>query len=322
MACFACCCDTFCPIDYSIPSLPKELLEPGWDETQEVIYTYQFHNEMSYRREVEFADKKRKVALFTQIMSIHVVSPVCLLCIPCHCLQGQAESKTIPHNTAQSIWSRRLALTRNGIVYRTLTKNNMGPDNGNCCASCCGIVDTYPHLVIPQTTKTVPYEKVQDVRIKEAVGSTQIVWCCCGSEQIANVDNKIEIDTSGRGIELSVDGLIAAEHLKKTIFALKNGREVPAPVQGVLSGSVSASNAVSHQVAMMTENKTSTYSAPRSVEMSRVGVSAPSVDASASSAVMLQAISSLNQTLSAQHAELIQHLRESNNLLRQIASKN
>ena len=155
---------------------------------------------------------------------------------------------------------------------------------------------------------------MQDVRIKKAVGSTQIVWCCCGSEQVANVDNKIEIDTSGRGIELSVDGLIAAEHLKKTIFALKNGREVPAPVQGVLSGSVSASNAVSHQVAMMTENKTSTYYAPRSVEMSRVGVSAPSVDASASSAVMLQAISSLNQTLSAQHAELIQHLRESNNL--------
>lgn len=127
---------------------------------------------------------------------------------------------------------------------------------------------------------------------------TCVVWCEHRRKQIS----------------LTLHGIEAAEHLKSAVFALKNGRELPALTYGVSSGSVQSAGARSHQIAMRAGKSNASGSnsaptaAPVSVQMSRME---PKLAAGGFEA--------LQRELQREHSELMQAMNEQTALLSRIA---
>jgi len=167
----------------------------------------------------------------------------CILSFPC--LVGNYfyfdTFRTLKYeNTIELTYSRRVGITKDGIVFKQLRTEPMSYDPMNICAACCCAIGRFPEEAHQSTTKIIPIDRVQDIKVEEPAGGTrQIVYLsgCLPSEQgemIPDVDSRVYISTAGDvGAELEVYGLVAGAHLRDTVIALKNGRPMPPPIEGV-----------------------------------------------------------------------------------------
>ena len=264
----------------NLPPVPKHLLSDPWTEDDEALVHFTFHNNLSAQRDADIEYHQAKMKILTQCCSTHVFCPVyAIFCLPYQVLSLDKQKEAMAHNAVQNRYKRYVALGRNGILYKTVEIRPMGTMPGNCEDDCCCIYDTHDVLRKPASSKTIPFEKIQDVRVQDASGA-QVVGCCdcCLTESFPYVDSKTMVDTSGRGIELNLSGLENPKFFKKCVLAMKNGRELPAleGQKGVYSHfqDLKKVDTRSHQIALM-EGKSRGRSidapAPADIEMTRKG---------------------------------------------------
>eukprot|EP00505_MAST-04D_sp_SCG-Rhode-Island_P001472 Stramenopile-MAST_4_protein_1472 len=259
-----------CTIDTTPPQIPKRLLHDPFTGDDEVVRTFEFQNEKSFSTHVGVDFKTVKVR--TCLLSITPFPPL-FLCTPCIPQYIEKQKELIRVNRVEELWCRRLAVTKNGVVYKQLPRHPMGGDPANCMTGCCCQYEQHEALEKGAEAKTIPFEKIQDVKVTGAQGATVINYCgCCCSDTFKNVDVKVEVDTSGEGIELTLYGIKAPDHFKKVVLAMKNGRplpDIPIDLEGVSGGSTSV---MSYAAAARRPTR---EVAPTTVEMSRIGISLP-----------------------------------------------
>lgn len=259
------------------PTVPDYLLEDPWTEDDELLLEFEFQNAVTYGVDIRKWERQWYSQMATMAF-IPYTWPILILCGPCLCIRGfPKEKKRKEHNLVQDLWKRRVGISQNGIVYKELVTRPMGADPANCLpACCCCIYDTHPALRTSKTSKTLPFEKIQDAMVTDAQGATVVaVCCCCCPATFPNVDSVVEVDTAGSGIEMRLKGLVAPDFFKKAVLAMKNGRPLPdaSDIPGVrASGRKVAGHGMSHQVALMAGGKrASSNVAPVAIEMSRSG---------------------------------------------------
>lgn len=291
-------------IDTTPPQIPKRLLHDPFTDDDEVVRRFEFQNEKSFSTHVGVDFKTVKVSTCTSIWVgplMGVPTPLCLPCVPRY-IEKQRE--LIRVNRVEELWCRRLAVTKNGVVYKQLPRRPMGGDPANCMTGCCFCqYEQHEALEKGAEAKTIPFEKIQDVKVTGAQGARVINYCgCCFTDTFKNVDVKVEIDTAGSGIELTLYGIKAPDHFKKVVLAMKNGRplpDIPIDLEGVSGGSNSV---MSHAAAARRPTRDM---APTTVEMSRMGISLPR--GGNTDPALVAAIERQNKIL-AEHTELLKRI--------------
>ena len=267
-----------------------------------VIVEFLFQNEKSYPINVGVAFANFKASLSCIFLNPYIL-PFVIFCSPCIPKCVSVNKEVIRLNQIENLWRRRLALTKNGVVHKTLPAHIYGPDPKTPCSSCLFLYGRHPALIQGGSAKTIPLEKVQDVSIRKAIGESVVTICCCFPQSFPNIDDVVDIDTSGKGIELSVTGLINGEFLKKAIFALKNGRPL-LPTEGepgIVLGEADRSKFGSFSNHVKNPYPILHNVAPRSVEMSRVPREGATNDA------LIAAIEAQNNILR-QHTVLLEKI--------------
>ena len=143
-------------------------------------------------------------------------------------------------NAIEEIYSRRVGITKDGVVFKQLRTKPVTYDPMDPGAECCCNFGRFKEEEHQSTTKVIPPAQVQDIKVEEPAGGTRQIVNCCGcvpqevGELIEDVDSKVYISTAGDiGAELVVYGLINGPHLRDTVIALKNGKPMPPPAEGV-----------------------------------------------------------------------------------------
>lgn len=143
-------------------------------------------------------------------------------------------------NAIEEIYSRRVGITKDGVVFKQLRTEPVTYNPMNGGAECCCDIGRFPEEAHQSTVKVVPIDRIQDIKVEEPAGGTRQIVQCCGcipsevGELIPDVDAKVYISTAGDiGAELVVYGLKAPQNLRDTVTALKAGRPMPPPVDGV-----------------------------------------------------------------------------------------
>ena len=103
----------------------------------------------------------------------------------------------------------------------------MDSDPTNCWTDICWKYEQHEALERGGTAKTIPFDKIQDVRVKEARGAEVVEYCWCGAESFKYADERVDVDGVGRHIELIVYGIKHSDHFRKTVLALKHGKPLP-----------------------------------------------------------------------------------------------
>ena len=299
-----------------------ELLTSPWTEDDGVIREFLFAHDASLEQQMavwEFTYDPTNQCLTSL--------PFGVLCFPI----GMACYDTVHtleyENLVEQLYARRLAVTKDGIMYKTLRKKPMTYDPTNPCAACCCAIGKFKDGEIGASSKVIPFDRVQDVRTEQAAGGTRRivqVGGCLPFEQgamIPDVDASCDVDTAGFGIELMVPGLVNAPNFRTTVLALKHGRELPPLEKGVVEGStdMSALRAPPSRAEMKRTSssaKMMRYApAPESLEMSRVTEEHTellrSIDASLAKLVSLTEKSSLRQNAGAEAADEVSFTRVS-----------
>lgn len=284
---------------------PKRLSESPWTDEDEVIVEFFFQNEKSYAVNVAKNWKSYQSGMYACFMIPHTL-PFAILSLPFWPHMLSANRKKIRFNEVETLWTRRLAITKNGIAYKTLPAHMYGPNPAQPCSGCCCIYSKNPSLIKGATSKTIPFEKIQDAAIRYATGQTVVNICCCIPTSFPNIDDVVSIDTSGAGIELTIVGLTNADYFKKAVLALKNGRPLP-PTSGVRGISVGIAEPSSHMMDRTTGNRvypaTAVGPAVRAMEMTRL----PRQDGRSTDNALLAAIEAQNNILR-QHTVLLERI--------------
>jgi len=229
----------------SMMEVREGLLENPWTKEDSLLREFHFHNESTFEQVMQVWDFEHH----TMTLLCCQVPPWCLwlpiVCLPCICfsfatLPSQREKQGA--NTVEELWSRRIGVTSSGIVVKSLKKEMMEANPAACCAVCFCDYGRYPENAIGASTKIIPFDRVQDVRVTEPGGGTRQIIKLCGfypyevGPMIADVDSVTEIDTAGAGIELTVKGLIDGHSLREAVMALKEGRSMPPLRKGARDG--------------------------------------------------------------------------------------
>ena len=230
----------------SMADVRPELLESPWNEDDGVIREYLFAHDATLKQKMEVWEfQNDPVNLCMQC------PPCCLpagaICLPLQYAYYDMSHQMQYQNLIEELYARRLAVTKDGIVYKTLRKKPMALDPTNPCAACCCAIGRFKDNEIGASSKVIPFDRVQDVRTEQAAGGTRRIvqfGGCCPCEQgdmIADVDASCDVDTAGYGIELMVPGLANAPNFRTTVLALKHGRELPPLDDGVIEGTADPS---------------------------------------------------------------------------------
>jgi hypothetical protein len=222
--------------DFYMDAVPERLNVSPWTEQDDVLFEYKIDYDIMWHRTL-YLRKRTEVATCTAgICSTCGISLFCMLgCLPCHLITLEGNNERLKHNTREAMRSVRVALSRDGVCIKTLPQSMMGPNPADPCGECFAKFDLHEHLKIPATTKIIPYEKIQDVRVVDAHGADNIVYfCCASSEQVPRVTTRVEVDTSGAGLEWFTEGIVEAHHFKDTIMAMKYGKPLPSACDGVI----------------------------------------------------------------------------------------
>lgn len=215
------------------------LLESGWTEDDGLIRWYTYHHEATLARYMQVWEYNHEP------MNLYagLCFPLGLLCLPCLCcdLASYSTKRTMTYeNTIENTFSRRVGITKDGIVFKQLRTEPVTYDPMNMCAVCCCATGRFPEEATQSSTKVIPIDRVQDIKVEEPAGGTRQIVSCCGciprevGDLIPDVDAYVHISTAGDvGAELVVYGLTAASHLRDTVIAIKAGRPMPPPVDGV-----------------------------------------------------------------------------------------
>ncbi len=267
----------------SPPTVPNYLLADPWTEDDELLLEFDFQNHVSYDVKIRKWERNWWAEVGT-MLAIPFAWPFLILCGPCNIVRGFPKQKEMKeHNLVQDLWKRRVGISRNGIVYKELVTHPMGVNPTNCWQGCCCcIYDTHPALRRSKTSKTLPFEKIQDASVTDAQGATAIACCGCGCPAtFPNVDSVVKVDTAGSGLEMILVGLVAPDFFKKAVLAMKNGRHLPdaSDIPGVrVFDRKAAGNGTSHQVALIAGSKqtssnvdSGSHRVPKAIEMTRTG---------------------------------------------------
>ena len=98
---------------------PKRLSESPWTDEDEVIVEFFFQNEKSYAVNVAKNWKSYQSGMYACFMIPHTL-PFAILSLPFWPHMLSANRKKIRFNEVETLWTRRLAITKNGIAYKTL----------------------------------------------------------------------------------------------------------------------------------------------------------------------------------------------------------
>lgn len=225
-----------------------ELLESPWTEDDGVIREFFFNNEESHDHDMQVwefnSDPIRGVK---QCFGPCIIPG--LLCLPLGFACLDVNRKMYDENQRERLWSRRLAVTKDGIHYKVLRQKPLTHNPTNACAACCCDVGRYKDREIGAQSKLIPYDRLQDVRTELPAGGTRRITQICGicpveeGEMITDVDATCEVDTAGGGLELSLPGLVNAPNFRACAIALKHGRDLPPLEEGTAPGTFQASAA-------------------------------------------------------------------------------
>jgi hypothetical protein len=131
--------------------------------------------------------------------------PFTWVCLPC-CITSLL---LIGPNTRGEVMAEHAALTQDGIIYKIdRHKTGLRLD----CQD------------VGAVTKTVPYDRIQDVQVMEPAGSSGP--CCC---MVPNVLSTVNIQTAAQGgpaPELSLTGVKDPHELRKMLQVLKRGESL------------------------------------------------------------------------------------------------
>jgi len=225
-----------------------ELLESPWDEEDGVIREYLFAHDATLKQKMEVWEFQNDP------VNLCIAAPPCCLPLSAICVPIQYAYYNMNHdmqyqNLIEELYARRLAVTKDGIVYKTLRKKPTAFDPTNPCAACCCAIGRFKDNEIGASSKVIPFDRVQDVRTEQAAGGTRRIIQAGGcypyeqGDMIADVDASCDVDTAGYGIvpELMVPGLANAPNFRTTVLALKHGRELPPLDDGVIEGTADPS---------------------------------------------------------------------------------
>lgn len=302
----------------ALPPPPAYLLADPWTEDDEALVHFTFNNAASAQRDADKAYRQVKQNICDSI----ACCCWCGLGLSCLLSLGRQE-EMIAHNTVQKKYMRHAALSRNGVMYKEVETRPMGVMPGNCCDQCCCIYGTHDVLRRPASSKTIPFEKIQDVRVQQASGADVLAYCgCCSPETFKRVDTVCEVDTAGSGIEIRFLGLENPDFFKKCVLAMKNGRPLP-PLDGKrgvraseFGKGVVASDVRSHQVHLMAGTKrASSAAAPVKMEMSRMSLDSNRGGNSRGEYVRLVAAMESQNDILREHTALLQRIAEKSTVL-------
>ena len=236
----------------TLADVRPELLESPWNEDDGVIREYLFAHDATLKQKMEvweFQNDPVNVCMQIQLYdcTIWVCLPFGVICVPLQYAYYDMHHQMQYQNLIEELYARRLAVTKDGIVYKTLRKKPMAFDPTKPCAACCCAIGRFKDTEIGESSKVIPFDRVQDVRTEQAAGGTRRIvdiGGCCPYERgdmIADVDASCDVDTAGYGIELMVPGLANAPNFRTTVLALKHGRELPPLDDGVIEGTADPS---------------------------------------------------------------------------------
>ena len=308
----------------ALPPPPAYLLADPWTEDDEVLVHFTFNNAASAQRDADKAYREVKQAICACIPATMCCAPLyCLFALPCQLLSLGRQEEKIAHNQVQWKYMRHAALSRNGVMYKTVEIRPMGVMPGSSCDGCCCIYGTHDVLRLPASSKTIPFEKIQDVRVQQASGADVLAYCgCCSPETFKRVDTVCEVDTAGSGVEIRFLGLENPDFFKKCVLAMKNGRPLP-PLDGKrgvraseFGKGVVASDVRSHQVHLMAGTKrASSAAAPVKMEMSRMSLDSNRGGNSRGEYVRLVAAMESQNDILREHTALLTRIAEKSTVL-------
>eukprot|EP00947_MAST-08B_sp_MAST-8B-sp1_P001528 g1528.t1 len=218
--------------------VPERLRASPWRESDEVIREYFFINSRQFDHAMEskyWGDKDMNCLFQACPFSLLcvVLGPLCCMPLSQACRATGCTDRSwnaAAFNQAETLYVRRLALTRHGVAFKTLPKEPLG--TVTCSESCTGQYRPHPSLNVGASSKVIPYDRIQDVKITEAAGGKVKQFCCSTYGTILDVATKVELDTAGAGIELTLEGVVDGENFRESVIALKHGAALPAASEG------------------------------------------------------------------------------------------
>lgn len=222
-----------------------ELLVSPWTEDDGVIREYSFMNEEhleTWLKKWEFENSPKNA-----VMKMGPLDYICICAPIARCVYYESNRDFAIQNMVEQLWRRRVAVTKDGIVYKEIRSAPVTLDPANPCAMCCCATGRYKENELGATMKVFPFDRIQDVAFEAPAGGTRQMIAACGccpndvGEMIPDVATRVDISTAGgTGVELQIFGLVNGQNLRKTALALKNGRDMPPLEEGMTEGSTSA----------------------------------------------------------------------------------
>ena len=220
------------------------LLESPWTEEDGVIREYFFLNERSFEQKIKVWEFQNNPT-YQAAQCPPCLCPLAALCFICSTASYDMNREMYHENLIEDMWRRRVAVTKDGIVYKQMRTQPLTLDPTNPCACCTCATGRFKETEQGASTQVFPFDRIQDVAFEAPAGGTRriVKYCvCCPKEvgeMIEDVDDRVDISTAGgSGVELSIFGLQNGQNLRKTALAFKRGAELPPWEEGMKDSDV------------------------------------------------------------------------------------
>ena len=230
----------------AVSTVREELLKSPFTEDDAIIREFAFHSDSTLMQKMSIWEFK--VRPTNKWLSSKCEDKIlCLPCLLCECATYDTRHRMTYENSIESLYSRRLAVSKDGIVFMKLLQKPVTWDPLHPCAYYCCKTVRDPSRELGAYSKFIPFDQVQDIVTKAPAGGTRQVLMACNcvpcerGEMIPNVDATCDVDTAGgnrgnrgkNGVEIRLPGLVNAPNFRETVLALKHGRELPPLENGV-----------------------------------------------------------------------------------------
>jgi hypothetical protein len=177
-------------------------------------------------------------------------------------------------NKIETIYSRRVAITKKGVLFKTLKTHPVGVRD-----QCCGKAERFPEFERNEYKQFISFDLIDDERLRVVppVGGYRRKKCCWDTGYIPHVESRVQ------GCRMMVNGLVAPNAFVETILAVKHGQPmppidrdgildfsagIPAPDDATIAPHVSRNV---HEAYASKQQGIRTQISPKTIEMSRVG---------------------------------------------------
>jgi len=180
----------------------RELLASPWTEDDGVIREFHFNNEQSHAHDMQVWDYEHDPCR-NAMKCVPCLLPLALPCIPAGYAYLETDRKMYSENQYEKLWSRRLAVTKDGVHYKVLRQKPLTHNPTNPCSACCCDVGRFKDQEIGAQSKLIPYDRLQDVRTELPAGGYRQISNYCGcfpveeGEMISDVDATCQALGSG-----------------------------------------------------------------------------------------------------------------------------